>query len=153
MLVKPLRVSWAILVIAGFALSACETFRENPGVFCGGLCAIGALMMADRTVPSGISKGQQWMSLCPRAVNGDGQARSNVAWHYRHGWSPVKQDYVRAYVWYVLAYQAAYSEAASYRDDLTEIMTSDQIAEAERLVAQWNPDGETCEAEEAKGTS
>ncbi len=80
------------------------------------------------------------MSLCPRAVNGDGQARSNVAWHYRHGWSPVKQDYVRAYVWYVLAYQAAYSEAASYRDDLTEIMVI--VAKYERRGAEKGHNGE-----------
>ncbi len=57
----------------------------------------------------------------------------------------VKLDHVRAYMWYSLAAangepRAGYRSRPLYiRDDLADQMTPAQIAEAERLAAEWKP--------------
>ena len=52
---------------------------------------------------------------------------------------PVKLDHVRAYMWYSLAAANGLTRAGSTRDFIDDQMTPAQIAEAERLVAEWKP--------------
>jgi len=55
----------------------------------------------------------------------------------------VPQDYVLAYQWLNLSaskISQKYREAViETRDDLAKVMTSDQIAEAQRLAREWKP--------------
>jgi TPR repeat protein len=49
----------------------------------------------------------------------------------------VPQDYVQAHMWYNLAAGQNVERAAKAREDLAKSMTSEQIAEAERLAREW----------------
>ncbi len=51
----------------------------------------------------------------------------------------VELDPVRAYVWYSLAAANGDRRAGYIRDDLADQMTPEQIAEGERLAAEWKP--------------
>jgi TPR repeat protein len=52
------------------------------------------------------------------------------------------QDYVRAYMWFNLAATSGNQEAAHNRDLLAGHMTSEQIAEAQRLEHERKPQPE-----------
>ena len=49
----------------------------------------------------------------------------------------VLQDYVQAHMWYNLAAAQNQENAIRLRDSLTKLMTPEQIAEAQRLAAEW----------------
>jgi len=55
----------------------------------------------------------------------------------------VPQDFVQAHMWYNLAASDLTGDdrelAAKNRDSLAEEMTSEQIAEAQRLAREWKP--------------
>ena len=53
---------------------------------------------------------------------------------------PVIAEPVRAYMWHTLAKKNGSPVAADYRNDLFTTMTPDQIAEGERLAAEWTPE-------------
>ena len=57
---------------------------------------------------------------------------------YANGWG-VQQDYATAYVWFSLAAAKGDEDAASARDTVAAHMSPDQIAEAQRLAAEWQP--------------
>ena len=57
--------------------------------------------------------------------------------------------YIRAYMWYSLAAANGDSYGAKRKDSLAEEMTSEQVSEAERLVAGWQPDPNECKAAES----
>ncbi len=83
-----------------------------------------------------ISLRQQWHSRCKRAVKGDGQASAAIASHFRHGWEPIEQDRVKAYLWYTVASDQGNSSATDYRKDLESKMSSAEISAAKRLVQE-----------------
>ena len=112
---------------------------------CNGDSQPASLQVANRPLSSEPVAMQQWRSLCRRAVVGEGQAQSAIASHYRHGWDPVEQDLLQAYKWYGLAFNAGYTEATTYRDEMAEEMSVQQIAEAERLLSELEPDLASCE--------
>ena len=74
------------------------------------------------------------------ARQGDAWGQRNLARLYRDG-KGVKQDAVIAYAWLNLAASAseAHPKAADDRAALLAKMTSDQIAEGQRLAAEWKP--------------
>ena len=47
------------------------------------------------------------------------------------------QDYIEAHKWFNLAAEQGHARAVRSRDNLAEKMTADQIAEAQRLAAEW----------------
>ena len=49
------------------------------------------------------------------------------------------QDYVQAYMWYKLGAANGGKSGAVLRDALATRMTSDQLAEAQKLVREWKP--------------
>jgi S1-C subfamily serine protease len=58
----------------------------------------------------------------------------------------VPQDYVGAYKWYNLAAAGGNTDAFAFRSSLAKRMTSDQIAEAQRLSREFKPhDGSTAD--------
>jgi len=69
--------------------------------------------------------------------NTDGQCGLGV--RYENGYG-VPQDFVEAYKWYDLAATYSEKEAVNHRDQLSLKMTSEQIAEAQRRVAQFIED-------------
>ncbi|MEE8153113.1 MAG: hypothetical protein V3T76_08810 [candidate division NC10 bacterium] len=92
---------------------------------------------------------QSWKWYCLAANQGHGIASYAVGNFYRSGLGPVKQDRIKAYVWYTLAGDAGTARsvgAAPSKDKLASEMTPSQIAEAERLVAEWEPNPAECEA-------
>lgn len=49
----------------------------------------------------------------------------------------VSTDYVAAHKWFNLAALRGYAEAKSSRKDLAELMSSDEIAQAQRAAREW----------------
>jgi len=100
------------------------------------------------------SEGRQhegWEWLCKAADQGDAEARHTIGWHFWLNRPPVGPDLVKADMWLTLAIQAGGEGSipawdANYRRDLVRNqMTPAQLAEAERMVAEWQPG--QCEAE------
>lgn len=70
-------------------------------------------------------------------------AQYNLGTMYESG-SGVPQDYVLAHLWYNLAAASfppgtARNTALRKRDALTELLTPDQLAEAQRMARTWRP--------------
>jgi hypothetical protein len=57
---------------------------------------------------------------------------------YREG-QGVPQDYIEAYKWYNLATAQGDKQAGGFRDDLSQQMTREQIAEAQRRASALRP--------------
>lgn len=51
----------------------------------------------------------------------------------------VPESYVEAFKWYNLAAAQGDKEAAGFKENLRKSMTPEQIAEAQRLSAEWKP--------------
>jgi hypothetical protein len=86
---------------------------------------------------------ETWWKFCHAAHRGDDQARFDFGNSYRWGRGPVESDHVRAYLWYTLAGNTGY--AALYKDQEAAAMTPEQLADAERLVAEWQPNPAECD--------
>ena len=69
-------------------------------------------------------------------------AQRSMGTLYHRGTTPQGQDSLRAYLWFSLAGDAQY--ALWLRDLVAPEMTPAQIAEAERLVAAWEPNPTEC---------
>ena len=78
----------------------------------------------------------RWYRLA--ADQGVAVAQFNLGVMYAEG-RGVAQDYVQANMWFNLAAAQGNKEAVKARDDLTAKMTPAQIAEAQRLAAEWKP--------------
>lgn len=63
-------------------------------------------------------------------------AQHNLALMYWNG-EGVAQDYVRALMWLDIAAAQGFFLSKAIRDDLTDKMTPEQIAQAERLAREW----------------
>ena len=74
------------------------------------------------------------------AEAGDPSAMSNLGTRYASGWG-VSQDYVKAYMWRSLAVFRLSGEKREQllktRDSLANLMTVEDLTEAERLVQDW----------------
>ena len=79
------------------------------------------------------------------ADQGHAAAQFNLGVMYANG-EGVPQDYVKAHMWFNLAgAQTTGSDregAVKARDAVAENMTSEQIAEAQRLAREWKPTAE-----------
>ncbi len=76
--------------------------------------------------------------LQPLAEGGDARAQRLVGLLYRDGLG-VRQDSVRAYMWFELAARGGQNGAAELRNELAKGMQISQIEEAERMAALWQP--------------
>ncbi len=72
------------------------------------------------------------------AAQGYAKAQYNLGLMYENG-EGVPQDYAQAHMWFNLAAAQGDEEAKNFRDDLAKRMTSEQIAEAQRLAREWKP--------------
>jgi peptidoglycan hydrolase-like protein with peptidoglycan-binding domain len=76
--------------------------------------------------------------LQPLADAGDARAQRLVGLMYRDGLG-VRQDWIRAYMWFELADRGGQQGAAELRNDLSKQMQISQIEEAERMAGLWQP--------------
>ncbi len=76
-----------------------------------------------------------WM---PLARQGDAGAQFNLGIMYANG-RGVPQNYVLAYMWSNLASAGGNAYGGKNRDEVAAKMTPAQIAEAQRLAAEWKP--------------
>ncbi len=70
------------------------------------------------------------------AEQGHGPAQLNLGLAYAEGLG-VPGDHIQAHLWFNLASTGGDEQARAKRDELTEKMTSEQIAEAQRLAREW----------------
>ncbi len=94
----------------------------------------------------------RWNWECLAAHQGDSDSQNWIAGYYRYGLDPIQLNLVAAYKWYSLAAKDGDATTISLRDVFSRQLTPDQIAEAERLVAAWEPNPAECEIE-AAGTT
>jgi hypothetical protein len=109
-----------------------------------------------------------WRWLCLAAHGGNLEAQHEMGRYFETSRDPVSKDMLVAYVWYKLAEANGYEEsgtgsnyqktAAGYEccypdktrlEILVEKLEPDQIAEAERLVIEWEPNPSECAIETA----
>ncbi len=93
---------------------------------------------------------RQWM--CLSAHQGDQNAQYVLGNYYRQGSNLVLQDPIEAYKWLSLAAKDGDATTKRLRDVFARQLTPEQIAEAERLVAEWEPNPAECEVETAAAT-
>ena len=74
----------------------------------------------------------------PLVDQGDPLAQATLGLMYAEG-QGVPQDYVLAHMWMNLAVAKGVQEVVKGRDLLEKNMTTDQIAEAQRLAKEWTP--------------
>lgn len=102
---------------------------------------LGAMYASGQGVPQDYTKAKEWYEKA--ASQGFVGAQSNLGLLYAHG-NGVPQDYVQAHKWLNLAAAQGNNDAAKdgakNRDLLAKhVMTSEQIAEAQRLAREWKP--------------
>jgi TPR repeat protein len=89
-------------------------------------------------VPEDYGEALRWYRLA--ADQGHAEAQVNLGRMYANG-RGVPQDYVQAHMWYNLAASRTTGEArdsaVEFRDNLADLMTPTQIAEAQRLAHEW----------------
>jgi hypothetical protein len=82
---------------------------------------------------------------CLAAHQRSHSAQNHVGHYYRVGSDPIQQDFVEAYKWYSLAAASGNKRAAELRQKASAKMTPAQIAEAGRLVTEWDPNPAECD--------
>ena len=97
------------------------------------------LVSAVRTSEGGpVPNTPTWKTLAESACDSDFTAQTVVGVHYHLGWDPVAPDPIRAYVWYSIASKNGGQLAKTHRRQLVEEMTSLEVAEAKRILSQWD---------------
>jgi len=87
---------------------------------------------------------QKW--LCLAAHGGNAKAQDLMMYSYRYGLPPLKEGEVQALKWEMLAKASGYTNPTILKET-KPTMRPEQIAEAERLVAEWKPNPAECERE------
>jgi TPR repeat protein len=97
---------------------------------------LGALYSAGDGVPHDHAEAMRWWARA--AAQGFARSQTNVAQLLSEG-GDIPLDYVQAYKWATLAAAQGEVEAAEVRERVAKLMTPEQIAEANRLAADWRP--------------
>jgi hypothetical protein len=95
----------------------------------------------DSTLSPALADAFRRHKLCHDAHRGDADAQYLLSIHYKGGYGGVRSDLVQAYLWRTLASSARVNANI---DELIREMSATQLAEAERLVAEWAPDEAEC---------
>jgi len=99
---------------------------------------LGVMYQLGLGVPQDDQEAIRWYRLA--AEQGDASAQFKLGVMYDKG-KGVLKDYVLAHMWMNLAAAKGVKEAVKLRDLLEKNMTTDQIAEAQRLAKEWMPKG------------
>jgi uncharacterized protein len=97
---------------------------------------LGVAYFKGRGLPQDYAEAVKWTRLA--ADQGYAGAQYNLGSAYASG-QGVPQDLVLAHMWINLAAEQGNQDALKYRDIIAEKMTPEQIAEAQRLAAEWKP--------------
>ena len=102
--------------------------------------SLGFMYDEGRGVTQDYKEAVRWFQAA--AEQGDASAQNNLGVSYTKG-QVVLQDNIQAHMWYNLAASSLIGEkgetAVKNRDEMAEKMTSEQIAEAQRLAREWKP--------------
>jgi TPR repeat protein len=97
---------------------------------------LGLMYGTGQGVPKDFAEAARWSRLAAEQGNTVGQA--SLGFMYEDG-DGVPKDDVLAHMWFNLAAAQGYKDADTYRDKTAELMTPDQIAEAQRMARDWKP--------------
>ncbi len=89
-------------------------------------------------VPQDYQEALRWYRLA--GDQGNAYAQNNLGYMYNHGQGAPRNS-IQAYMWASLAAAQGDEEAAKGLEILEKEMTPPQLAEAQRLVREWNPKG------------
>jgi TPR repeat protein len=95
---------------------------------------LGVTYAKGRGVPQDDKQAVKWFRLA--ADQGHAKAQYNLALMYDNG-EGVPQDYVQAHMWLNLAAANGDENAKENRDIAAGLMTSEEIAEAQKLAREW----------------
>jgi hypothetical protein len=95
---------------------------------------LGVMYEKGRGVNKDNAEAVKWFQKA--AKQGDVDSQNNLGVMYAEG-KGVQPDYVQAYLWYSLAITHGNQDSRKNRDAIAEGMTSSQIAEAQKLVREW----------------
>lgn len=104
--------------------------------------ALGNVYDSGDRVPQDHRQAVKWYRLA--AEQGHPQAQSNLGMKYELG-QGVPQSYIRAHKWFSLSAAGGFELATNGHDIVAKHMTPDQIAEAQRLAAEWTAKREKSE--------
>ncbi len=99
---------------------------------------LGSMYYQGKGVPQDDQEAVRWYRQA--ADQGDAYAQNTLAYMYEHG-RGVPRNYVRAYMWASLAAAQGIEDSAKGLEILEKKMTSDRLAEAQRLAREWTPKG------------
>lgn len=97
---------------------------------------LGSLYDYGRGGPQDFKMAVRWYSRSANQGNELAQRRLGLLYERGDG---VPKDYVQAYMWYKLGAANGGKSGAIMRDELAIRMTSDQLAEANKLAREWKP--------------
>ncbi len=97
---------------------------------------LGIMYAYSQGVPQDYAEAVKWYRMA--AEQGDANAQNNLGVMYHMAWG-VPQDYVQAHMWYNHAGAQGQKLATENRDIVAQLMTSAQIAEAQKLAREWKP--------------
>lgn len=89
-------------------------------------------------VPENDAGAVKWFRLAPE--QGLAQAQFNLGAIYANG-AGVPANDVQAYMWFILSAAQGNEVAIENNDNIRNWMTPEQIAEAQKLSAEWKPVG------------
>lgn len=101
-----------------------------------GQTMLGAMYARGQGVPQNDAEASRLFHLA--ADQGSAEAQWRLGYQYFLG-QGVPESYVLAYKWFNLAAASGDATAIEFRDTLRELLTPDQIAEAQKLSAEWKP--------------
>ncbi len=151
-----IRILLAAAIFAGLAGRAAADFVDGLRAYDGGdyatayrewadlasagdaesQAALAGLYRSGLGVPQDEAKAASWYRWA--AEQGHGMAQLNLGEMHLTG-SGVPRDYVQAYFWLSLAAAQGHGWAADRKDLVARKMTSEEVAEAERLLSEWRP--------------
>ena len=94
---------------------------------------LGSMYQDGKGVTQDYSEAMKWYKLA--AVQGNANSQFLLGAMYYKG-KGVPQDYVKAHMWFNIAASRGYSDASKARDIMSKHMTSEQIAEAQKLARE-----------------
>ena len=97
---------------------------------------LGRMYDEGKGVPQNYAEAMKWYRLAAERGGSGAQYGLGGMYHHGHG---VPQNYILAHLWYNLASARGVTIAEEERDIIAKRMTPDQIAEAQRLAAEWKP--------------
>jgi len=97
---------------------------------------LGVMYDKGHGVPQDYKEAVKWYRKA--ADQGIDVAQSNLGLMYENG-QGVPQDYVQAHMWFNLAGAQGNDGAMKNRDKVAKRMTTDQIAQAQKLAGEWKP--------------